>query len=264
MSNNDIQRNSAVIITGYPAGNIHISASDSLNVVKATNNRAQYYAELAQKYKNDAKDYRDSAQYYAEQNADVTLSYVDGVKTELQMAISQKQNAGNYALKSELPTKVSDLTNDSSYATSSDVSTAVSNGVSPVSTAVENLSTATTSALGNKAGLDLSNVNATGTSTGAGWAMPSDTYEDVTLGASGATYTSPANGWFIYGANGAACVLQNTTANITAASNTIQNYTGCSAYIPASKNDTVALYYSGTTDYIFKFIYAVGSESEAS
>lgn len=46
------------------------------------------------------------------------------------------------------------------------------------------------------ANTNLSNVTATGSSTAAGWAMPSTTYTDLTLGASGATYTAPANGYF--------------------------------------------------------------------
>jgi hypothetical protein len=49
--------------------------------------------------------------------------------------------------------------------------------------------------ISNAANKSLSNLVGAGTSRGAGWAMPSDTYEDLTLGASGTTYTAPANGW---------------------------------------------------------------------
>ena len=50
--------------------------------------------------------------------------------------------------------------------------------------------------LNGKADVDLTNVNNSGTALGGSWAMPSNTYVDLTLGASGATYTAPANGWF--------------------------------------------------------------------
>lgn len=48
--------------------------------------------------------------------------------------------------------------------------------------------------LNGKADCDLTNVNSSGTSRSAGWAMP-NTYTDLTVGASGATYTAPANGY---------------------------------------------------------------------
>ena len=64
--------------------------------------------------------------------------------------------------------------------------------------------------LNGKADVDLTNVNTSGTSLGAKWAMPSSTYEDLTLGASGATYTAPANGW-----------VQATTTNTATANHYI-------------------------------------------
>lgn len=125
--------------------------------------------------------------------------------------------------------------------------------------------------LNGKADVDLTNVNNAGTSRGAGWAMPSDTYVDLTLGASGTAYTAPANGWFTIH-------CKNTTNRTDwAVMFQVNNLYGnaCSRYnqgssaltmIPCLKNDTIYLHYDGTLNtsspYWFRFIYAQGSESE--
>ena len=49
--------------------------------------------------------------------------------------------------------------------------------------------------LNGKADTDFTNVTNVGTSKGAGWVFPSDTYIDLTMGASDTIYTAPANGW---------------------------------------------------------------------
>lgn len=97
--------------------NIYVSGSETKNAIQASNNKARYYAELAEKYKNEAKELRDSAQYYAEQNSDVTKAYVDEIDVTLRNLINTKQNIGDYALNSSIPTKVSDLTNDTGFIT---------------------------------------------------------------------------------------------------------------------------------------------------
>lgn len=131
--------------------------------------------------------------------------------------------------------------------------------------------------LNGKADVDLTNVNDTATSTGASWSMPSDTYDDLTLGASGATYTAPANGYFVLAkvsgiSNGTITFVNarttgdtslggNLSARFISPTTTMTIY----GYIPAKKNDVVTVAYTatGTTD-AFRFIYAKGSESEAS
>ena len=52
--------------------------------------------------------------------------------------------------------------------------------------------------LSNKADIDASNFNADGKSLLSGLGMPSSRYIDLTLGASGTTYTAPANGWIFW------------------------------------------------------------------
>lgn len=101
--------------------NIYISCAKTASVVKVNGDKSRYYAELAEQFKNEAKGYKDTAQYYAEQNSDVTLEDITTLDTTLRNLINNKQDTGDYALVSNLPTKISDLTNDSGYITTSSV-----------------------------------------------------------------------------------------------------------------------------------------------
>lgn len=123
--------------------------------------------------------------------------------------------------------------------------------------------------ISGKADVDLANVNDSGTSRSAGWAMPSNTYIDLTLGASGTTYTAPANGWLVaYNANSdyGSIVLLNTNSYLRITASNKAGFSDGSAFIPCKKNDVVQLTYTGTfgsTNGWLRFVYAVGSESEA-
>jgi hypothetical protein len=99
--------------------------------------------------------------------------------------------------------------------------------------------------------------------SGSGFGFPSNRFEDLELGASGTTYTAPANGYFY---------LQKKTS---AASqwvwllNKTKIYSYCEQVYPSGnyaigmlqveKGDIVEITYSaaGATDY-FRFIYAEG------
>ena len=118
-----------------------------------------------------------------------------------------------------------------------------------------------------KVDLDAANLSDAGKSLIAGLGMPSDTYEDLTLGASDTEYTAPTNG-FYYVCKGASTgqfiQITNLTANnksheISASNNQ------CVCFMPTRKDDIVKIKYtaSGTLE-AFRFIYAEGSESEAS
>jgi hypothetical protein len=128
--------------------------------------------------------------------------------------------------------------------------------------------------LNGKADVDLTNVNDSGTSRGAGWGMPSDKHIDMTLGASGSTYTAPANGWL--------CLVKATTSNnqyvqfnategnlgfrsnLLVGAETYSNGNLVYTYMPIAKGQSTKVYYNaGGAVYAFRFIYAVGSESEA-
>lgn len=117
--------------------------------------------------------------------------------------------------------------------------------------------------LNGKADVDLANVNNSGTSRGASWAMPSNTYIDLTLGASGSTYTAPANGWFAISSSNGSLWARNYANNLSFNSGLVSGFSGGSLFIPCIKNSNVVIAYNGAID-SFRFIYAQGSESEAS
>lgn len=122
--------------------------------------------------------------------------------------------------------------------------------------------------LNGKADVDLTNVNDSGTSRGAGWAMPSDKYIDLTLGASGTIYAAPANGWVwnSFSTNKDMGIVN--IENVTKGSYSV-GYRTSAGYalgklFPVSKGDIFMVSYDGTaTNYGFRFYYAQGSESEA-
>lgn len=76
-----------------------LQAKNALNV---TNNRAKYYSELAESYKNEAKTFRDNAKLYAEQNSDVTMEYVNNLAADIENKLSGKQPTGDYVTTSEM------------------------------------------------------------------------------------------------------------------------------------------------------------------
>ena len=96
--------------------NIYVSGAETKTTIEVTNNKSRYYAELAENYKDKAKEYCDTARYYAEQNSDVSMSYIDNLENTLRNLIDGKQDTGDYAFASEIPSKTSDLTNDSGFA----------------------------------------------------------------------------------------------------------------------------------------------------
>lgn len=124
--------------------------------------------------------------------------------------------------------------------------------------------------LNGKADVDLTNVNNSGTSLGAGWAMPSGKHTTLTVGASGTSYTAPANGWFYINVG-----FTNTSGTVRLNSPTLSirgnanagaaTSTPVSVYMPISKNQKAVVEYANVkTFYTFAFFAAVGSESEVS
>lgn len=94
-------------------------------------------------------------------------------------------------------------------------------------------------------------------------AMPSNKYINLTLGASGTTYTAPADGWFCFvgkanAANQYIHILDNTTSIEVAFNLPVSGQTG-KAFIPSKKGDSIKLNYNTGSDKSFKFIYSVGS-----
>lgn len=117
--------------------------------------------------------------------------------------------------------------------------------------------------LNNKADVDLGNLTNAGKIVGAGLGMPSSTYIDLTIGASGTIYTAPANGWVLVfgsGTNGRMYV-ENTANSLVFVErpNSIMR-----AYIPIKIGQNFRVVYSGDISVsTIRFIYAEGSKSEA-
>lgn len=97
------------------------------------------------------------------------------------------------------------------------------------------------------------------------YAFPSNKYVDLKLGASNSSYTMPANGYIYIGglSNGADGRIEVFTGRIgTKCVNPIsKNSLKC--FIPVVKSDVAQLAYANVDISVFRFVYAVGSESEA-
>lgn len=100
----------------------------------------------------------------------------------------------------------------------------------------------------------------------AGLAMPSNKYIDLTLGASGATYTAPANGWFFLRkltseGNQFIGLYQTEGDGVTSeVTDSLANHDS-SIFIPVRKGQVVTCYYTfGGETIEFRFVYAKGSE----
>lgn len=119
--------------------------------------------------------------------------------------------------------------------------------------------------ISGKANVALDNITNAGKEVCANMAMPSGRYVDLTLGASGATYTAPADGYVAFSkyATGA-----NQTINITcnkfisfawAHIGSINIFT----WMPVKKGDVFNVGYSAAGTYTgnyFRFIYAEGAQ----
>ena len=91
-------------------------------------------------------------------------------------------------------------------------------------------------------------------STISGWSMPSSRYIDLTLGASGSTYTAPANGYFSFFSTSQGINLYNGQNGMRSY---ITTNSGSAGFLPVKKGATVILY-NTTTNAVFRFIYAEG------
>lgn len=112
----------------------------------------------------------------------------------------------------------------------------------------------------NKADVDASNFSSIGKSVLSGLGMPSKRYIDLTLGASEATYTAPANGWFNLITQGLTYLdMYRTNDRFGSISNPNNGY--ARKFVPIQKGQSLAIYYSGTpTNTSFRFYYAEGDE----
>ena len=98
----------------------------------------------------------------------------------------------------------------------------------------------------------------------SGWGMPSNKYIDLTLGASGTTYTAPANGWFVFSKRGTSNNQYNKLSNGKGFSFTqfvSTNNSEATVFCPAIKNNVITCNYNtaGETTFL-RFIYAEGDK----
>lgn len=102
-----------------------------------------------------------------------------------------------------------------------------------------------------------------------GWGMPSNKADVLTLGASGASYAAPANGYFAFFAqyqSGADAWVNIQNLNTTAAIIGMEHFWYSSKgsarlFCPAKKGDKIAINYNGVLKGVyFYFIYAEGEK----
>lgn len=121
--------------------------------------------------------------------------------------------------------------------------------------------------LNGKADTDLTNVTDMAKITMARASMPSSPYIDLTLGASGASYIAPADGYVKIGKTATASNQYLSLAQTGYTAITYSTNTGNALWntIPVAKGTTFYVSYSAAGETrMFRFYYAVGSESEAS
>ena len=113
-------------------------------------------------------------------------------------------------------------------------------------------------AIQNKANVDMDNLTATGKEVCANMAMPSDTYDNLTVGASGSSYVAPADGYFVVAITDSGYAELTTTSTSSTAS-----FVGgwARAFIPVKKGKVMTLYYGNVRTWkIFRFYYAQGAQ----
>lgn len=118
-----------------------------------------------------------------------------------------------------------------------------------------------------KVDLNASNLSTQGKSLISGLGMPSDRYTNITLLASGNTYTAPANGWFSLdgtvsnSSNNFINLIYDGTDTLGVRNTSCVNSTNAIGVItPARKGDKVRAYYTNVTNIRFRFIYAEGEQ----
>lgn len=122
--------------------------------------------------------------------------------------------------------------------------------------------------LNGKADTDLTNTTDNAKVLMSSMAMPSDKHIDLTLGASGTTYTAPANGFIqlrMVATSNLNCgfSVYNTTMALGINFEVFQANAHTGGFIPVKKGDVFSVSYWNSNVELFRFIYAVGSESEA-
>ena len=115
-------------------------------------------------------------------------------------------------------------------------------------------------ALNDKADRDLGNLSSSARANLSSVGMPGSTYDSITVGASGSTYTAPENGWYIISSNKEwAYIENNETGFCCSAISHSPSSVKAIGYMPVKKGDSITLTYvsSGTINW-FRFYYMEG------
>lgn len=124
-----------------------------------------------------------------------------------------------------------------------------------------------TGVLADVAGLkDAGNFTAIGKSVLSGLGMPSGRYIDLTLGASGSSYTAPANGYFFASGNWDSSgsffhVTMDTGVYGVQASTGNSGPTHFRVLCPVAKGSDMVMGYTLATITVFRFVYAEGDDN---
>lgn len=112
-----------------------------------------------------------------------------------------------------------------------------------------------------KVNTDMDNLTATGKSYAAGIGKPSSSYENLTLGSDGSTYTPTANGYYSLKCiiNNAGAYIQFVVDNLYSSMIARDGGNGVSIWIPVQKGETCT-FHTNASLYVesFKFVYAQG------
>ena len=128
---------------------------------------------------------------------------------------------------------------------------------------LSNLSQTGQAIIDGKADTDLTNTTDSAKVLMSGMGMPSGKYIDLTLGASGSTYTAPANGYYNIGYEAKTdCFVRLWSLSL--ATSQWQEGNWADLFLPVNKGQQIKLDYRNMTVRYFRFIYAQGSESEVS
>lgn len=104
-------------MTEHKKNCLRVKMTNLNEAVTVTNNRAQYFADLAKKYRDETREIRDDAKQYAEKNADVTAEDLETARATLERKIEKEVDEvlTTCVLKEDLPTAVSAFENDANY-----------------------------------------------------------------------------------------------------------------------------------------------------
>jgi len=125
--------------------------------------------------------------------------------------------------------------------------------------------------LNGKADKDFTNIDNTAKIAIAHNAMPSAVYDDLTLGSTGTAYTAPADGYIAFSKTASASG-QYILIHVYNEGNVVYSVNNFSSggnplriTVPIKKDQRFQVSYTtGGATLLFRFIYAVGSESEQS